>query len=192
MIQSRKYSFVNGQLYGLRVRLAKQDRRVLVVGHDWQEPVYRTFGRLVIELSRALRYAASLDLRSFITGFQKPRNLWGPAESKTAAMRDFKVAVVIENSQEYMSEKFFDALVGGSIPVYVGPDLNLFEIPSDLYVKSDATLASLQQGITEALSLDYDLWLSKVKRFLADERTIERWEQSNVVRRILSLATSQN
>jgi hypothetical protein len=191
LIQSRKYSFVKGQLYGLRVQLAARDKRVSVVGHSWDEPWYRTIGRLLIELSRAVRAGAALDLSTLITGFQKPINLLGPAESKNEAMRAFTAAVVIENSQEYMSEKLFDAFVGGSIPVYVGADLEPFGIPSDLYVKSEASLESLQRGITEALAMDYELWQSRVQSFLSDEKTIQTWEYSRAHKTILNAAINQ-
>jgi hypothetical protein len=188
LIQSRKYSFVKGQLYGLRAQLAAEDNRVYVVGHSWDEKVFRTIGRLCIEFLRAVRSGVALDFSTFVTGFQEPINLLGPSESKIVAMSQFRVAVVIENSQEYMSEKFFDALVGGCIPVYVGPDLSDFEIPTDVYLKAGASLASVKEGITTALGLDYDLWQSRVKEFLAAEKTIRMWESSNALSRILKSA----
>ena len=184
LIQSRKYSFVKGQLYGLRVELAAKDSRVHVVGYAWDESVIRTVGRLVIELGRAISAGASIDLRTFVTAFQKPINNLGPVDSKIVAMNNFKVAVVIENSQEYMSEKLFDALVGGCIPVYVGPDLADFDIPSGLYVKADATLESVRLAISKALNLDYGKWQSQVGQFLSLDATRKRWEYSSAIRRI--------
>jgi hypothetical protein len=186
LIQSRKYSFVKGQLYSLRVQLAAKDKRVIVVGHGWMEPLHRTLARLLVEFLRALMAGVQIDMKTLSTGFQKPLNLLGPAESKRVAMNDFTVAVVIENSQEYMSEKLFDALVGGSIPVYVGPDLENFEIPSALYVKSEASIDSVQQGISEALDMDYVSWQQQVWDFLRREETIELWHSTNAQLRILN------
>jgi hypothetical protein len=189
LIQSRKYSFVRGQLYSLRVQLAAKDKRVIVVGHGWREPLHRTLARLLIEFLRALMAGAQIDMKTLRTGFQKPLNLLGPVESKRVAMHDFTVAVVIENSQEYMSEKLFDALVGGSIPVYVGPDLENFGIPSALYVKSDASIDSVQHGISEALEMDYVSWQQQVWDFLRREGTIELWHSTNAQHRILNLVS---
>lgn len=185
LIQSRKYSFVRGQLYGLRVQLAAKDPRVFVVGHAWSEGLLRTTGRLLIDFFRAVRSGAALDLSTFITGFQRPINLLGPAESKTVAMEKFRVAVVIENSQEYMSEKLFDALVGGCIPVYVGPDLGDFGIPPEIYVKADANVESVQSGITRALNLDYESWQARTHQFLGQFETNSFWGSSSSIRRIL-------
>ena len=191
LIQSRKYSFVKGQLYSLRVRLAASDKRIFVVGRGWSESVYKTSARLFIELFRAMRSGVAIDWQTFLTGYKKPLNSLGPAESKRTAMEEFKVAVVIENSQEYMSEKLFDAFVSGSIPVYVGPDLTDFGIPSTLYVRVDANLDSLKQGISAALGMDYAKWQGRVKSFLADEATVQFWNSSDARRRILNAAMSK-
>jgi hypothetical protein len=188
LIQSRKYSFVKGQLYSLRVRLASSDKRVFVVGRGWAETWYRTLGRLMIELGRALRAGVAVDWQTCISGFKTPLNLLGPAESKNAAMQEFKVAVVIENSQEYMSEKLFDALVGGCIPVYVGPNLGTFGIPPTLYVRADATLESVKLGISAALEMDYGTWQNQVEHFLTDEKTRQLWSLDRARLRILNLA----
>lgn len=188
LIQSRKYSFVKGQLYSLRARLAASDERVYVVGRGWTETWYRTLGRLMIELGRALRSGVTVDWQTFASGFQTPINLLGPEDSKNVAMQDFKVAVVIENSQEYMSEKLFDAFVGGCIPVYVGPALTPFGIPPSLYVRADATLESIELGISAALEMDYVTWQNQVGQFLADEKTREVWSSDLARLRVLKHA----
>jgi hypothetical protein len=103
-------------------------------------------------------------------------------------MQDFKVAVVIENSQEYMSEKLFDAFVGGCIPVYVGPDLEVFGIPSSLYVTAEATPESVQRGISVALDMDFLVWRQAVMKFLMDEETMQLWGSNFAVRRVLDAA----
>jgi hypothetical protein len=68
----------------------------------------------------------------------------------------------------------------------VGPDLENFEIPSALYVKSDASIDSVQQGISEALEMDYVSWQQQVWDFLSREETIELWHSTNAQLRILN------
>ncbi len=190
LIQSRKYSFVKGQLYGLRIQLAATDPRVFVVGHRWNESALRTAIRLAIEFSRALGAEAEIDFHTFRTAFLRPVNILGPADSKTVAMEDFKVAVVIENSQEYMSEKLFDALVAGCIPVYVGPDLSQFGIPPTLFVRAEATVESVKLGISKALDMDYLAWHKQAIGFLSDYRTKKLWNGSTARFRILDAVFS--
>jgi hypothetical protein len=87
-----------------------------------------------------------------------------------------------------MSEKLFDAFVGGCIPVYVGPDLGTFDIPPTLYVSADATLESVKRGISAALEMDYVSWQNQVKNFIGDEKTRELWSAGFARLRILNVA----
>jgi len=188
LIQSAKYSFVKGQLYGLRIRLASSEKRIDVFGHGWAESPWRTMARLSVELARALRGRAKMDLSTFITAFMKPINYLGSVESKASAMSNYKVALVIENSQEYMSEKLFDAFFGRCIPVYVGAELEPFGIPKFLYVKADPDQRSVSEAISLALSMDYDSWRSQVDEFLDDPATRSKWDGKEANKRILEIA----
>ncbi len=188
LIQSAKYSFVQGQLYGLRILLASSDKRIDVFGHGWSESPLRTVGRLALELIRTLRGKARLDLSTLTSSFRKPLNYLGSVDSKISAMNQYKVAVVIENSQEYMSEKLFDAFFARCIPVYVGAHLEPFGIPDSLYVKAAPTKESVSEAISFALSMDYESWRSKVDAFLEDPQTREKWDGKSATRRILELA----
>ena len=188
MIQSAKYSFVKGQLYGLRVEVAKNDARIDVFGRGWRESKLQTTGRLLLELRIALRAWAILDWSAIRTAFLKPKNYLGPATSKLSAMGDYRVSVVIENQQDYMSEKFFDSLFAGCIPVYVGPDLSRFGIPDSLYVKAESTALSVSGSITKALLMDYEAWSSEVHNFLQDPENRCKWDAYQVLPNILKLA----
>jgi len=188
MIQSAKYSFVRGQLYGLRVEVAKKDARIDVFGRGWSESTLQTTARLLLELRIALTASAILDWSTLRTAFQKPKNYLGPAQSKVSAMGDYRVAVVIENQQDYMSEKFFDSLFAGCIPVYVGPDLSRFGIPNSIYVGADPTAESVSESITKALLMDYEAWSSEVHHFLEDPENRLKWDAYQVLPNILELA----
>lgn len=188
MIQSAKYSFVKGQLYGLRVEVAKKDSRIDVFGRGWSECTLQTTARLLLELRIALRASAILDWSAIRTAFQKPKNYLGPASDKASAMRDYRVAVVIENQQDYMSEKFFDSLFAGCIPVYVGADLSRFGIPDSLYVRADSTAKSVSASITKALLMDYEAWSSEVHHFLEDPENRLKWDAYQVLPKILEIA----
>jgi hypothetical protein len=192
MIQSAKYSFVKGQLYSLRIEVAKKDARIDVFGRGWRESTLRTTARLVLELRIALRARATLDWSAIRTAFQKPKNYLGPAASKFTAMGDYRVSVVIENQQGYMSEKFFDSLFAGCIPVYVGPDLGRFGIPNSLYVKADSTAKSVSGSVTKALLMDYETWSLEVHNFLQDPANRYKWDAYQVLPNILKLAFKSN
>ena len=190
MIQSAKHSFVAGQLYGLRASFAHTNRKLDVFGHDWQEPYTRRTLRVVVELLRAVTSKMPIDLSALRTSFLKPRNYLGPVENKFTTMSKYRVAIVIENSQEYMSEKFFDALFSGCIPVYVGPNLTAFGIPANLYIQADANNSSLSLAMDRAFEIDYSAWIIRCQSFLANSETKQLWEEGQVNQRLLDKALS--
>jgi hypothetical protein len=61
---------------------------------------------------------------------------------------------VIENSPDYVSEKLFDVLVHGVVPLYVGPPLEEFGIPSSLVVQCGM---DPQQVVENVMGLDTEL-----------------------------------
>lgn len=188
MIQSCKYSFVSGQLYSLRAQVANSDDRLDVFGFGWDEPWLSTIPRLIVEFFRALAGGARLDRQTLWTAFLRPLNYKGPVQSKIEAMAHYKVALVVENSQEYMSEKLFDSFIGGCIPVYLGADLKDFDIPSDLYVRANPNLKSISAAIDLALTMDYDAWLERLNRFLSRREVFDRWNEEACNLRILRSA----
>lgn len=190
MIQSAKQSFVAGQLYGLRASFAHTNNNLDVFGHDWQEPLTRRTLRVAVELIRAFTSKMPVDLSALRTSFLKPKNYLGPVENKFTTMSEYRVAIVIENSQEYMSEKFFDALFSGCIPVYVGPKLEAFGIPSNLYIQADANKRSLSQAMDRAFEIDYSAWITRCQSFLANSETKQFWEEGRVNQRLLDKALS--
>ena len=91
-----------------------------------------------IEDFRLLRYHRSInspyDLHNLRFGHRKPslRNFKGKVASKEEYVRDLDVEICIENCQDELSEKIFDSLQIGNVPVYVGVDLSKYGISNDV------------------------------------------------------------
>ena len=49
-------------------------------------------------------------------------------ENKWSVLRNYRYCIVIENSSDFVSEKLFDAVSMGCLPLYVGPNLENFGI----------------------------------------------------------------
>jgi hypothetical protein len=136
----------------------------------------------------ALKARAPLDFRTFRTAFLKPLNYLGSVEDKIQAMEEYQVALVIENSQEYITEKLFDAFFAGCIPVYVGPDLEKFDIPRHLYVRADPNPRSVTNALSEAFALDRGPWLESLDEFLARPEVRRKWDWKPATEQVLELA----
>jgi hypothetical protein len=93
-----------------------------------------------------------------------------PAQGKLRVLRGYRFVLCYENSRlpGYVSEKIFDGLLAGSVPVYLGePHIERF-VPSACFVDrrafgSDAELAAFLQGITYP---QYVRYLAAAQQFL--------------------------
>jgi alpha(1,3/1,4) fucosyltransferase len=122
MINARKYpQSGKGELYSERERVvqwfARHDRQIAVYGRgwtkaDWRHPVF------------ALRTPALRKVER------------GPVESKFDVLVRARFAVCFENmrSPGYISEKLFDCLACGAIPIYYGDPEITRTIPADAIV----------------------------------------------------------
>ena len=154
-----KYSAIRGSLYGLRRQIGRElDRqglRLAMFGHGWSDPPIRRWERA----ARACVKAAQEHIPPNVVLAAQAMN-WHPrwhlgvASTKRQALSLAPVSLVIENSPDYVSEKLFDVLVHGVVPLYVGPPLEEFGIPSSLVVQCGM---DPQQVVENVMGLDTEL-----------------------------------
>lgn len=177
MVNSDKWSFVRGQLYWLRAAIGSQDDRLDTAGVGWNRSYPYRF------ILRSYEFFRTLYSRSFpkFTGIKyalaSPLRYVGAPRDKVEFMSNYSVAVVIENSQELITEKLFDAWFAGCVPVYVGPNLKQFGIPCDLVVQSEPEIKSLILAIDKALEIDREKFMDSLDTYL--NTTEARSWQSN-------------
>jgi hypothetical protein len=189
IINADKWSFVRGQLYWLRSAIASCDTRVEVYGHGWDRRQLVRLAHRVFELLRCLlayRLPTALGVKYLLS---RPLRYKGLAIDKVSEMARFKVAVVIENSPELLTEKLFDAWFAGCIPVYVGPKIGEFQLPTELAIQSNPTITSLKESIDLAFRLDYGKFLAQLDQFLLTEES-KQWRADYCLTQILKEATS--
>ena len=151
-----RVSFIRGSLYGIRAR-AFSEESVDLFGRDWNAPLLHKTKEIVANGLLALRFPnhAAFDSKQIR---YRPRAYKGSAQSKISVLTTYKVSLVIENSLDYFSEKLFDALVAGTIPVYCGPNPNLLGLPNGLVIWCEPRLDSIRSGIRAALEINYVQW----------------------------------
>jgi len=189
MVSSCKWSFMKGQMYWLRNTLASADARVHVFGNYWDRNLLERLAHLVFELLREIFSGSMISPQHLTVSLSRPLNNFGPVLLKLETMAQYKVALVIENSRELMTEKLFDAFFAGCVPVYVGPNPSEFGIPGSLVFQSSPDLVSVSACIEKALAIDYERWRKEVAHFLANPTVFNRWNSSSALSRILEAAT---
>ncbi|MEJ7663699.1 MAG: glycosyltransferase family 10 [Hymenobacter sp.] len=92
-----------------------------------------------------------------------------PPLEKLAVIRSYRFVVCYENTSTpgYISEKLFDCLFAGCVPVYLGePNIRRF-IPEDCFVdrKAFATDAELADFLKQMTYTQYENYVEAMRRF---------------------------
>lgn len=193
-ISANKSSFLKGELYGLRRKIYSTQFDLDVFGKEWERGYFWTGYMALRQLLAACRTPGRLTLRSLQFVFLFPRKNYGPVNNKIEAMSLYRQALVIENSEEYMSEKLLDAICAGCIPIYVGASPNDFDIPDNLVVSCSSEFEAVVSGIQRAGTVDYETWKIQARNWLSDPNVLGRRKAAAVMDKVaarisLSLST---
>ena len=184
LINANKLNFHKTEMYSLRRKAARSLQDVDLFGLNWNISFISKVKICLIEF----RKQPKNSLFAFLFHIDKWFHIWPEIESpsdKIKVLQKYKFALVIENSKTYMSEKLFDALVSGCIPIYVGPDVRDFEVPSELVVQSLASVSGIQIAFESAKLMDYLQHQSNLKEWLENPETILKYAGEHVLTRAI-------
>jgi hypothetical protein len=181
IINSNLLSFRSGELYSLRRAAIFNLDFIDLYGHGWNISLLSKIKNVSIEFYRVIKYPTRLNLRGIKLYFRNIKWYGGAIENKFEVLSNYKYTLVIENTKGYLSEKLFDALVSGCIPIYVGEDLGLFNIPEGLVIQSKANIDSVLHSYELAKKLDYEQWRRKCLDWLENANTIDEWSYSSFI-----------
>ena len=171
IVQRNKYSCVKGELYTLRraviILASKEKIQLALRGEDWEKSRFRT----LYEYFKLVMFHIFKNGDKNLELFPKSISVKGkfkssPVLDKQEFLATIKVAIIIENSANYVSEKLFDAFRAGAVPIYVGPDLNYFGIPTDAVIQASKTASSVIQIMKNISNYDLEAIRSKGWEFL--------------------------
>lgn len=174
MIASNKVSLIPGELYSLRRDVVDSCTNLDLFGHGWNSSWLTRSKQFVFEVYVGFISRQLANPLSRLQFFANVRSCLGPVKDKLSTNAKYKVSVVIENSNEYMSEKLLEAFAAGSIPVYVGPEVADFGIPPELVIQAKPDAQSVIEGISQALEMDYQGWADRCGEWLTPQ-VIESW-----------------
>jgi hypothetical protein len=138
------------------------------------------------EFMIATRHGTGISLLAVKGWFNNPTSYLGLSSNKLETLANYRYSLVIENSMEFMTEKLFDSLFAGTFPVYVGPDIELFGIPSFVALQASPNVDSVTKAMTAALDVDLDVWQTKTLAWLQSEGIEQQWSSGDIFERIVS------
>lgn len=189
LVASNKYSPIKGSNYEFRRYYAKNSNTEIlkVYGTNWNRDFFSSFiSRLKVIYFSLKNYYVPTNLSVFSGIFEKYPTYVDTVENKHSIVQASKFSLVIENDDNYISEKLLDAVVGGSIPLYIGPRINAQIFPVDLVLQinpgEDLTLK--MEKMTESKVRD---WQETALKFLKSEGFTQNYTEEAVHKRIVGL-----
>lgn len=147
--QSNKFSFVNGEMYSLRREVVKkltEDIDLFGVGWGTRRHIGLQLGKAAYN---QYRWNGFREWKIPRHCFFEPSNYRGYTVEKMKLLLESKFSLVIENSQDYISEKLFESAVTGNIAIYVGPKLSTFGLPR-LAIEAQDSVSGVLEAIERA------------------------------------------
>lgn len=195
LIQQNKFSFVRGSGYTLRWDIIsafdKHRLPLLVAGKNWDRPL----GWWLIQQAYAFLVSLKGRTRPNLRLVRLPRKLdsvirVGEVPDSVDFQRSGTFSLVVENDREYVSEKFFNALLAGAVPIYFGADLSEFGIPETIYISVTSPNASeFLSAVTNTPPSAVWAIAQAGQEWLADETNWQRWEIAKGHGRVVALLT---
>ena len=190
MINANKLNLSKSELYTLRRKCAVEISSIDLYGESWNSNLMSRLKTLMIEvLKDSIRHLVTMRIH-IRYWFKKWPETIAPI-NKLEILRGYKRTLVIENDRTYMSEKLFDALIAGCVPIYVGPSVADYGIPVDLVIEVEPTVMSVASGIEASKRIDFAAFQERLQAWLSLEATQQSHLGSYVMDRAIHAVYSE-
>jgi len=174
-ISADKWSAMQGELYSLRRQIYTSTDLLDVYGRDWSMKPLQKSIMLMKEIGLVVKFGKMPLLPDLPLHLRSPVSYLGTVAKKTEVMSSYDYSLVIENSADYMSEKLMDALLAGTLPVYVGPEVDKFGIPPEFTIQVPPEERLIKLAMKEALQRDTARHREALWDWLSSDSTKELW-----------------
>ena len=184
LVNSNQLGLIRGELYSLRRRCIYELPQVDLYGRDWNISYTRKVLEMGFRIIQLLKYRRMPNRSSARYWFRHPANKIESPIEKLDVMSRYKATLVIENSLNFMTEKIFDALFSGCIPIYVGPPAKNFDIPGHLFIQALPNVKDIERCMNIVRNIDYTSWKTQAAQWINDESTKSKWSFESSVRQV--------
>ena len=174
--------------YGIRRRLVKE---LLPVGLEvygilWNDGLRKRLGNRISMVLWGLKtHQAPPIFAIFVDLFRNYANAKGAVENKQNILLESKFSLVVENSDSIITEKLFDAILAGSIPVFYGGTLSRFGLPDGLAIEIKKYKSPIGEVIISMTESEIKQRLRIMKEFLGSKEFEDTWLAESVYRKVL-------
>ena len=184
LIASNKVSCRNNSNYALRRKLASSFNPSLleIYGEMWNKEYRKKLNHRLGVMIHGLRHFTIPNINSIYGSFfYRYKSHKGKVVDKHLIIKQSKFSLVVENSNSYVSEKLFDAMMNGSIPIYYGPDLEILGIQGNkLVLNGNNPNVVVEEKILAVTKPEVQDYLQSIKKFLKSEVFLNNWLDQKV------------
>jgi hypothetical protein len=182
MVIGNKFSANRHSNYGLRRKVIqldeRGDNRINVYGVDWLDPLSlqmrRRFHAARIQMRDLSEFSIS-EVSSDI--FFVPKNYKGVMGSDLAGLSKYETSIVIENQSDYVSEKLWNTMEAGAVPVYIGPDLTEQPELEQCVFQVERSAKEIVRRISKMKRREVQAKRKKIREFLNEFNGIRQHEE---------------
>jgi len=184
IIQGNKVNFFKGENYSLRrtvlFKSLKLKYPIMLYGSDWEKfpiiQIVKAFINFLIDMKHGVSWRALNYTKTkypYYKGFSK---------NKFSILEKYKISIVIENHNSYVSEKIFDSLNSNCITIYVGPNLVDYGLNKNIAIQSDPSSKSIFDTLEKIMQLsDREvLEVLKTQRYYL-QKVMKNWNNETVL-----------
>jgi len=189
LIAANKVSATHKANYAVRRKLAMTmpSSVFAVYGPLWTGPLWpKIRHRLAVFLATIKQGSLPNLLEIYGNLFRKYPNALGPIENKHNLMRDSKFALVVENSNAIVTEKIFDAIINGAIPLYIGPNLEFVGLPPNLVISISGNPKEIIEAVNKLEQDQVEAHLKVMMNFTRSKTFLDCWTSDAVNKKMTS------
>ena len=187
MIAGNKVSPIKDANYSVRRKLAKElpNKDLEVYGPLWSGSLRKKiYHRLAVTVANLRNGIVPHPLSIYGNLLTRYPTAHGIVADKHLVLQETKFSLVVENSNNYVSEKVIDAMINGSIPIYVGPNLGKVGLPAGMAIHSSGKPEEIVQILESLDSNTIDSILKSMEAFFAGPIFWGTWTESAVYEKI--------
>ena len=196
MINSAKFSSGKNSLYGLRRETSKylHERNLdySLYGTNWKMSRMMEIRKRAVSLKNSIFARERVSLRELSSElFYSYPEYKGWIADKFEILSQFNISLVIENEADWITEKIFDSLIAGTVPLYVGPDLSKqFPQLHACILKAEPNVKNIYQSLLGVSEEELDEKRHAINSFLKDESLegIKFWSPSNQWKKVAEIS----
>lgn len=200
MINENKFSLHKSSNYSLRQKLLEKlvqsEFNICVAGKNWTKKYpYYVFQQVKSALILLKSYNW-FDVRQIRIPMRKSTieriKFIGFVENKIDFLSKFYFVLIIENDNYRPTEKIFDAITAGCIPIYHGPVFLSEEVPSDIFVRLDdpKTFSNLIEQVYAMSEDDCSNIRNKGRNWLESRESARRWSEDQMLNNLSMMVSN--